>query len=371
MSKISGPKSQEEIDKEISGHFGVDNIYDNSADDLPDYKEEDRKLKQEQSERYEMIKKIIIGLKKINIEGATMTLFKLIGGGLALIVAFIFTFVFPGSGAEHIVVQVAAAVLGALGISNWRVNYGLAKEWYKDKTIVPSILVMVVIIGVTALSFFDVGLSPLVVAILQGIVVALGGVGLWGIFDAAKLKNDNLKSIVAFIIAAGTILALNSIFAGLTVAGISFAAITALSGQTKTASQKTARQRGFSVKEAIGDATAVACPPDCLKSLKISLKGVNDESAFGEETIGQAIEGEVIIYAAEAAIRTFCHELVSKKIEYFQGTTNSGQTYTFSTADATPAVRFAYDEATLISEKDDPTIIKLKITGYRDNLVMS
>lgn len=371
MSKVFGPRSQEEIDKEIGKHFGVGNINGNSARDLPDYKEEDRILKQEQKERYELLKRIIISLRKLNIEGTTMTLLKLIGGVLAMIAAFVFTFVFPGSGAEQMVVQVAAAILGALGISNWRVNYGLAKDWFKSKSIISSILVMVVVIAVTALSFFNVALPPVVITILQGIVVALGGVGLWGIFDATKLKSNNLKSIIAFMIGAGTLLAVNYIYAGLSVeSGITLAVITALTGQTKAASQKTARQRGFSVKEASGD-SAVACPPDCLKSLKINLKGVNDQSAFGEETIGQEITGEVIIYAAEAAIRTFCHELVTKKIEYFQGTTNSGQTYTFSTLDATPAVRFAYDEATLISEKDDPTIIKLKITGYRDNLAMS
>lgn len=371
MSKVFKPKSQQQIDSEISSHFGVDSIYEDSAQDLPDYKEEDRKIKQEQKERNDLLKKIIIDLKKLNIEGTTMTLLKLIGGIIAMIAAFVFTFLFPGAGAEQLVIQVAAAILGALGISNWRVNYGLAKEWFKSKSIVSAILVMVVVIAVTVLSFLNIGLPPVVITILQGIVVALGGVGLWGIFDASKVKSNNLKSIIAFIIGAGTLLALNYIYAGLFVAsGISLAVITALTGQTKAASQKTARQRGFSVKEAAAD-TAVSCPPDCLKSLKINLKGVNDQSAFGEETIGQEITGEAIIYAAETAIRTFCHELVTKKIEYFQGTTNSGQTYTFSTSDATPAVRFAYDEATLVSEKDDPTIIKLKITGFRDNLAMS
>lgn len=371
MSKVFGPKSQSEIDSDISKHFGVDDIYDDSTQDLADYIKADKQMREELKQRKELEKKIIIDLRKLNIEGTTMTILKLIGGIIALVAAFVFTFVFPTAGAEQLVIQVVAAVLGAFGISNWRTNYGLAKDWFKSKTIVPAILVMVIVVAVTVLSFINIGLPPLVMTLLQGVVVALGGVGLWGIFDAAKIKNQNLKSIIAFIIGAGTLLALNYISAGLfVVSGISFAAITSLTGQTKAASQKTARQRGFSVKEASAD-TAVACPPDCLKSLKINLKGVNDQSAFGEETIGQEIVGEAIIYAAEAAIRTFCHELVSKKIEYFQGTTNSGQTYTFSTSDATPAVRFAYDEATLVSEKDEPTVIKLKITGFRDNLAMS
>ncbi len=371
MSKVFGPKSQSEIDSDISKHFGVDDIYDDSIKDLPDYKKEDAKLKEDLKQRMELEKKIIIDLRKIKIEGTTMTLLKLIGGIIALVAAFVFTFVFPTAGAEQLVIQVVAAVLGAFGISNWRTNYGLAKDWFKSKTIVPAILVMVIVVAVTVLSFINIGLPPLVMTLLQGVVVALGGVGLWGIFDAAKIKNQNLKSIIAFIIGAGTMLALNYIYAGLFVAsGVSYAVITALTGQTKAASQKTSRQRGFSVKEAAAD-SAVSCPPDCLKSLKVNLKGINDQSAFGEETIGQEITGEVVIYAAETAIRTFCHELVTKKIEYFQGTTNSGQAFAFSTSDATPAVRFAYDDATLISDKDEPTVIKLKITGFRDNLAMS
>jgi hypothetical protein len=228
---------------------------------------------------------------------------------------------------------------------------------------------MVVVIAVTALSFLSIGLSPLVVTILQGIVVALGGVGLWGIFDAVKFKNTNLKSIIAFIIAAGSLLLIGNIISA-AAAGVSLAVITALTGQTKAASQKTARARSFAAKEATID-TYVSLPPDCLKSVKCSIKGVNDPGAFGDNTIGQEIIGELVIYAAEATIRTYCHELVTKKIEGAQLTTNSGQTYAFATSDATPAISFAYDEATIASEKDEPTIIKLKITGFRDNLVMS
>ena len=370
MSKVFAPKSQKEIDAELSGYFGEENIYDDSIKDLADCMKADLDMKEKLRARKELEKKIIIELGKLNIKDTTMTLLKLIGGIIALVVAFVFTFIAPGSGVEQMVVQVAAALLGAFGISNWRINYGLAKDWFKSKSIVSAILVMVVVIGVTALSFFNVGLPAMAITILQGIVVALGGVGLWGIFDAAKFKSTSLKSFIAFAITAGSILILNDIFSTLAIGGVSLAVITALTGQTKAASQKTARQRTFGAKEALAD-SYVTLPPDCLKSVKLVIKGVNDQGAFGENTIGQEVSGELIVYAAEAAIRTYCHELVSKKIEGVQLTTNSGQTYAFATADATPALSFAYDEAMIASEKDEPTTIKLKITGYRDNLVMS
>lgn len=370
MSKEFKPKTRQEIDAEISRHFGEENIYINPVDQLPDYKKDDAEIKEELRALKEFEKKIIIELGKLKIEGTTMTIIKLIGGVLALIAAFVFTFIAPGAGWEQLVVQIAAAVLGAFGISDWRVNYGLAKEWFKSKTIVPAILVMVVVIAVTALSFFNIGLSPIVVTVLQGIVVALGGVGLWGIFDAVKIKSTNLKSIIAFIIGAGVTLIISNLFAGLAIGGVSLAVITALTGQTKAASQKTARQRSFAAKEAAAD-TYVSLPPDCLKSVKCTLKGANDQGAFGENTIGQEVIGELIVYAAESTIRTFCHELVTKKIEGVQLTNNSGQTYAFATSDGTPALSFAYDEAMLISDKDEPTTIKIKITGFRDNLVMS
>ena len=115
-------------------------------------------------------------------------------------------------------------------------------------------------------------------------------------------------------------------------------AFTAITGVTKSSTQKTGRQRSLSVKEAIGDATAVACPPDAIKSIELSIKGVNDDSAFGKVTIGQEFDGKVILYSGDPAIRQFAHELVSKSVQYCQLTTNSGIQYTFSTSDGSPAL---------------------------------
>lgn len=151
---------------------------------------------------------------------------------------------------------------------------------------------------------------------------------------------------------------------------VSFATLTALSGTAKSTSQKTARQRSFSAKEDAAD-SAVACPPDALKSIEVKITGENDDGPFGTNTIGQKIEGKIMIYAANADLRTFCHELVTKDIEFAAFTTNSGMSYVFSTADGTPAVVFSYDNADLVTNDDKPVMITLNITGYRDNLVIN
>lgn len=301
-----------------------------------------------------------------------MTLLKLLGGIAALVIALVFTFFLPGSGAEQIIVEVLGSLFGVLGLSSWRNNYGTVKTWYQSKTIVSAIFVAVGLIAIAAIGFFGLGVPEWVTTIITGIITVFGGGTLVGIFDAMKKSvNQNLKTIIFLIIAFGSMLYINKLFLELSPEGsVSLAAITALSGQTKAASQKTARQRSFAAKEDTGD-TYVTVPPAVLAKVTCKINGVNNEGAFGENTIGQMISGELWLYAGEAAIRTFAHELVTKDIESVQLTTNGGKTFTFATADNTPALVFAYEEATLVAEKDDPDLIKLKFTGYRDNLVMS
>lgn len=149
--------------------------------------------------------------------------------------------------------------------------------------------------------------------------------------------------------------------------------ITELNGITKQSTQKSARQLELKVKEELAD-SYVSCPPAALKSLKCAINGENDEGPFGENTIGQKIEGEVILYAGDTDIVTFAHELVSKTIQSVQMITNSGRSYTFEvpSGSSNPALEFAYgDGSQLVDEGTTPTIIVLKITGYRDNLALS
>ena len=147
-------------------------------------------------------------------------------------------------------------------------------------------------------------------------------------------------------------------------------ALTAITATTKAGSQKTARQRSFSAKEDTAD-TVVSVPPDALKSVELKIKGINDDGAFGKNTIGQEIEGKLVLYAGDNKIRTFAHELVTKVIEHVNLTIHSRYSFTFESSDNAPALSFAYEDASMVSAKDDPILITLLITGFRDNLVMS
>ena len=149
-------------------------------------------------------------------------------------------------------------------------------------------------------------------------------------------------------------------------------ALTAISGVTKSTTQKSARQLSFAAKEDLSD-SLTECPPEALKSLTVDIEGENDEGAFGTVTLGQKINGNLILYAADSSIRTFAHELVTKTIKHVEMTTNSGKSFAFAVSSGVdrPALEFAYEKGAIIAEKSDPMIISLIITGYRDNLVMS
>jgi hypothetical protein len=147
---------------------------------------------------------------------------------------------------------------------------------------------------------------------------------------------------------------------------------TVINGVTKSTTQKSARQLDLVVKEDIADPDC-ACPDEALKSIVLDIKGENDEGPHGTNTIGQKIEGKIIFYAADANVRTFIHELVTKSVKYMKCTTNSGLTYTFSSPNGVtrPVVTFSYDTANLIAADTKPALITLNVTGYRDNLAIN
>lgn len=335
-------------------------------DSLPDYKKADQEMK-DQLKKKQLTK--IGNIKNKNFEDYMnmKAITQAALWALALIVAALFTFLWPGSGVEGVVVPVVAAIAGALGMSNWREKYGTMKDFFKSKTKTGALLVAVPIIALILLPLLMT--VPAWLLTLLGAVAAIGGGStLIGIIDVIKKPTGAVRMYLFFFITGAAALILDSIYnLGIYV---SFAAVTAISGTTKAGSQKTARQRSFGVKEAIAD-TVVSVPVDSLKSVELDIEGVNDEGAFGSNTIGQKITGKLILYGAAAAIRTFAHELVTKNIEHVALTTNSGVSYTFATTDATPALCFAYEKVPMVTADDKPILITLIITGFRDNLVMS
>lgn len=335
-------------------------------DSLPDYQKADQEMK-DQLKKKQLTKIETIKNKNFEDYMNIKIISQAVLWALALIAAGIFTFLYPGSGVEGVVVPVVAAIAGALGMSNWREKYGQAKDFFKSKTKTGALLVAVPIIALIILPLL-MTVPGWLLTLLGAVATVGGGSTLIGIIDVLKKPSGAVKMFIFFFVAGAAALILDGIYnLG---SYVSLAAITAISGTTKSGSQKTSRQRSFGAKEAIAD-TVVSVPTDALKSVELSIKGVNDDGAFGKNTIGQEVTGKLVLYAAAAAIRTFAHELVTKNIEHVALTTNSGVSYTFATTDATPALCFAYEDAPMVTADDKPIIITLLITGFRDNLVMS
>ena len=117
---------------------------------------------------------------------------KLIFSLVALIAAFIFALVIPGSGLEEQIIAVITGLAGALGITNWRLNFDVAKQWFSSKTILGSLLVVIPIIAIIALPLLGVILPAWLALVLNVLIVGGGGTTLWGIFDVIE-KNSNRK----------------------------------------------------------------------------------------------------------------------------------------------------------------------------------
>ena len=65
---------------------------------------------------------------------------QLIGAVIALVIAAVFTFLLPGSGAEMVVVGIAGSIFSYLGYE-WRTTYDEVKNWIASKTIWSTLLV--------------------------------------------------------------------------------------------------------------------------------------------------------------------------------------------------------------------------------------
>ena len=120
-----------------------------------------------------------------------MNLIKPIGSLLALIVAFLFVFVFPGSGIENTIIPIIGALAGGLGLVNWRQKYGELKEWFKSKTIWGAILTSIPIILLTVLGFTHIVLPEWLLTFIATLITATGGTTIYGLIDAVNKNPDN------------------------------------------------------------------------------------------------------------------------------------------------------------------------------------
>lgn len=115
---------------------------------------------------------------------------KLIGSLAALVIAFVFVFLFPGSGFEETLISLIASVGGALGLKSWRKNYGVIKEWFESKTVLGALIVVVPLLVLVLAPVFSWMLPGWAVYLATALIVGGGGTLFYGIFDAVKQKKS-------------------------------------------------------------------------------------------------------------------------------------------------------------------------------------
>lgn len=100
---------------------------------------------------------------------------QLIGAIIALIVATIFTLVFPGAGAEAVVVGIAGSIFSYFGYE-WRVTYDEVKAWVRSKTIWSVLIVLIPSLVLLAATIFSWDLCAIALPMIS---VALCDAILW------------------------------------------------------------------------------------------------------------------------------------------------------------------------------------------------
>ncbi len=124
---------------------------------------------------------------------------ELAGVVVALIVAVVFQFILPGSGAEAIVVLVAGSVFTYFGW-DWRTKYLEVKNWMASKTIWSIVIVAVPIVGflLAAAGILNIEGTVIFGLPLQTIFEWLTGIGgggfLLGVGHAKAKKVKMLKA---------------------------------------------------------------------------------------------------------------------------------------------------------------------------------
>ena len=133
-------------------------------------------------------------------EGKIMnSVLELAGVVVALIVALVFQFILPGSGAEAIVVLVAGSIFTYFGW-DWRIKYLEVKNWMASKTLWAIALAAIPMIGFLLGAAGIINIEEIVIFgfPLQLIFEWLAGIGGGGFIlgaGHAKIKKENLRKV--------------------------------------------------------------------------------------------------------------------------------------------------------------------------------
>jgi hypothetical protein len=108
----------------------------------------------------------------------------------AIVIAFLFVFIFPGSGIENIIIPIIGSLAGGIGLTNWRNNYGQIKDWFKSKTIWGALFSAVPVIASVVVGALNIALPGWVTTLLASLITIGGGASLIGIISAVNVNNQ-------------------------------------------------------------------------------------------------------------------------------------------------------------------------------------
>ena len=104
---------------------------------------------------------------------------------IAMILAFVFTFVTGASGWEGTVIPIVGTITSLVGVTNWRKQFDQFEAYFKSKTIIGSLVTAIPILAIViVVHIAHVEMAAWLTYVLNGMLVIGGGTFLLGLFDA-------------------------------------------------------------------------------------------------------------------------------------------------------------------------------------------
>jgi len=173
-----------EVNTEPDSNVGINN----NVPELPDFQKADSLAHVDLKNEQDLIKQQSIS--KTKTEGnSSMNFLKPIGYLLALIAAFVFALIFPGTGFEATAIGIVATLAGMLGLTDWRKNFDNFEGFFKSKTLVGALLALIPVITQLVISTLGIHAPDWVTTLMTWLLSAGGGTSLVGIISANVNAN--------------------------------------------------------------------------------------------------------------------------------------------------------------------------------------